>query len=367
LTNVDIRDQVPGASLTRSEPRKFFKDHLEVDKDNLDPDKPFNFTGRFQIDVSQNSKVLLTQWVDVNALTGNITRGSDLREMEDQVSHVTKDSIITYGMYDAGATTAAGLPKSNQVWVTVHENRSRWMSELAPPGSPLASKPFTRLVLPSAHDIGMNNMQNVEAIFMKTAKPLLTTLKIVSPVVTTVAKVVSDEVLLSHGPNIIRGLAFTQKDSLPDMLAIGARYFEFRPAHQLKPLIPASPIQDRLYFHHGPIPGMSFEHFLHDCVKFLLENPSEIVVVQLRWDGVPTECARPGDLEIGQYIKEALEPAKGGLIVGSLDDMQRLSIEKLREQRKRLLLFTKANQYSSWSEKANATLDGASIVMAFEG
>ena len=293
-------------------------------------------------------------------------RGSDLREMEDQVSYFDEDLIITYGMYDAGRTSAAGLPNVNQVWVTVSENMSGWMGRLAPEGSEQAAEPFTRFVLPSAHGIGMNNMQNIEAILLKTGKPILNTLKTVNPVVKSLAPSIGDDVLTVHAPNIIRGLAFNQKDSLPAILAIGARYFEFRPAHLLKPLLPAAPILDRLYFHHGPIPGMSFEQFLHDCVDFLVRNPMEVIVCQLRWDGVPKECARPGDLEVAQYLSDALKMAGDALIVGYLDDMQKLSIEKLREQRKRFILFTSVPQYSSWSEKANATLDGASIVNAFD-
>jgi hypothetical protein len=287
--------------------------------------------------------------------------------MEDQISHVTKDIIIAYGMYDSGKTKAAGLPNVNQVWVTVHENQSQWMGKLAPPGSTEAVEPFTKLVLPCAHDFGMNSMQNAEAILNKVGKPLLKILKAVNPVAKLLSQTCSDDILLAHGPNIIRGLAFTQKDSLPDMLAIGSRYFEFRPAHLLKALLPAAPILDRLYFHHGPVPGMSFEQFLHDTVAFLMANPTEIVVVQLRWDNVPKECARPGDIEIAQYLKDALELANSSLIIGNLDDMQHLSIEKLREQRKRLILFTNVAQYNSWNEKTNATLDGYSIVDTFEG
>lgn len=128
---------------------------------------------------------------------------------------------------------------------------------------------------------------------MKAGKPLLTTLKVVIPVARTLSSVVSDDVLLSHGSNIIRGLAFNRKDRLPDMLAIGSWYFEFRPVLLLRPLLPTAPILDRLYFHHGPIPGMSFEQFLHNTVNFLLANPTEIIAVQLRWDGVLAECARP--------------------------------------------------------------------------
>jgi hypothetical protein len=272
---------VPGATITRSEPKRFFNDHLEVDKTNI-KGNPFDFVGRFQFDIFLGGNAIFTQWCDVNTLTGNIVRGSGLREMEDQVSYVTNNLIVTYGLYDAAGTGTAGLPKSNQVWVTVHENRRRWLAELAPAGSLQSSKPFAKLVLPCAHDVGMNSMQNAEAILMKAGKPFIGVLKALDGVAKALSSSMSDDLLVSMAPNIIRSLAITQKDTLFDILSIGARYFEFRPAHLHSAIIPFAPIQDRLYFHHGPIPGASFEQFLHDCVTFLMDNPTEIIVVQLR-------------------------------------------------------------------------------------
>lgn len=118
---------------------------------------------------------------------------------------------------------------------------------------------------------------------------------------------------------------------------------------------------------HGPIPGMAFDHFLHDCISFLAAHPTEIIVVQLRWDGVPAECARPSDAEIAGYVKTALDESKGTIVAGSLDDMQRLSIVDLRNQRKRLILFREANNIlSTYDDTANATLNGDSIIASFE-
>jgi hypothetical protein len=363
LPGVQVKYSVPGAALTRSEPKKFFNDHLEVDKNNL-KGSPFNFVGRFQFDVLHGGKTIFTQWCEINALTGNVDRGSDLRQMEDQASHVTDALIVTYGMYDAGNGTA-GLPKSNQLWVTVHENRSRWMGALAPADSKQASKSFSRLVLPCPHDVGMNSMQNVEAVLMRAGKPFVGSLKTSDSAVKLLSSSMNDDTLVSMAPNIIRGLAFNQKDTLLDILAIGARYFEFRPAHMHKAIAPQVPIQNRLYFHHGPIPGMSFEHFLHDCVAFLTEQATEIIVVQLRWDGVPAECGIPGDVELANYVADALKATNGAVIAGNLDDMQNLTVEQVRSQRKRLVIFKKADQLSTYTEAANATLSGDSIVTEF--
>jgi hypothetical protein len=112
---------------------------------------------------------------------------------------------------------------------------------------------------------------------------------------------------------------------------------------------------------------MAFDRFLHDCIAFLVAHPTEIIVTQLRWDGVPAECARPGDVELADYIKTALDGSNNTIITGSLDDMQRLSIADLRNQRKRLILFQEAgNILSTYDDTANATLNGDSIIAAFE-
>ena len=308
VSGCQVKYSVPNATLTRNEVDKFFSDHLEVDKKNISG--PFNFVGKFSFDVTRNGALVTSQWLEVNTLTN-------------------------------------------------------WMGDLAPSGSAQAAKPFRKLILPAAHDIGMNSMQSCEAIMKNGPKPFLSALKGAEKIVGAIAEKMSDDILLGLLPNIIRGLAITQKDSLADILSIGARYFEFRPAHLYKAIIPFSGIQDRLYFEHGPIPGMSFEQFLHDCVVFLLQHPLEIVVVQLRWDGVPAECAQPGDTELAGYLSAALQASNGSLIAGNLDDMQRLTIEQLRSQRKRFILLKPTDALSTYTDAGNATLNGDSIIAEF--
>ena len=95
------------------------------------------------------------------------------------------------------------------------------MGTLAPPGSAQAEKPFSKLVLPSPHDPGMNKMQTVDAILQKAPKVFLGILKTLDSAVNFLFASIKEDMLVHAAPNIIRGLAFTQKDSVPDMLAIG--------------------------------------------------------------------------------------------------------------------------------------------------
>jgi hypothetical protein len=132
-----------------------------------------------------------------------------------------------------------------------------------------------------------------------------------------------------------------------------------------KDIRPDHPIPDVLYFSHSAIPGMAYAQFLHDTVSFLASHPDEIVVVQLRWDGVPAECAHPTDQDLANYLNDALNTSNGAVAAGSLDDMLHLTIQELRDQRKRLILFMPADSYSTYTDKGNATLNGDSIIDEF--
>lgn len=110
---------------------------------------------------------------------------------------------------------------------------------------------------------------------------------------------------------------------------------------------------------------MQYDEFLHDTVEFLMQNPEEIVVVQLRWDGVPAECARPTDEDLTNYLNTALAASNGSIVAGSEDDMLRSAISELRDQHKRLILFVNSDSFSTYTDAGNATLNGDSIVAEF--
>lgn len=354
-----IEFSVPGTTLVRAEQKKYLSDHLEVDKANIKG--AFNFSGTFSFRVTQNGNEIANEKISINVLTGNL-EGGTLKTMANQASIVKNDVIVSYGYYDAGPGVA-GLPSRDQCYVAVSPNYSSWMGQVAPQGSGQAAKPFTKMFLPAAHDIGMNSMQSSDAVIGSDA--LVNVLTTIDPVFAKIANMMAHPAVMAIAPNIVRGLAITQKDSLETILSIGARYFEFRPAYLHNTIRGKSAIPDVLYFSHSAIPGMPFVEFLSDVVTFLVAHPDEIVVTQLRWDGVPAECAHPSGEDISRYISTALGPTNGGIVQGSLDDMLRLSIADLRSQRKRLILFTPSDSFSTYTDSANATLSGDSIIAEF--
>ncbi|KAE9368117.1 PLC-like phosphodiesterase [Stipitochalara longipes BDJ] len=356
----EIIFSVPGTNISKNQLRVFSSDHLEVDKKNIKG--PFSFSGIFSFRVTENGNQITSQDVGINVLTGDNESGS-MKSMGNQTSVVTNDIIVTYGFYDAGPGTA-GLPSSNQCWVTVTPNYSNWQSQVAPPGSPQGAKPFSKFFLPAVHDVGMNSMQNSNAVIKSSA--LVDVLVQLSPVFGKIAGMMSHDAVMHIAPNIVQGLAITQKDTLPTLLSIGARYFEFRPAFLHTAIRSNHPIPDELYFSHSAIPGMAYAQFLHDVVDFLVAHPAEIIVTQLRWDGVPAECAHPSDQELADYLNTALATSNGSVVAGSEDDMRNLTIDQLREQRKRLILFANSDSFSTYTDPGNATLNGDSIVAEFE-
>lgn len=354
-----IEFSVPGQNLVRNDLRVFHDDHLEVDKVHIKG--PFNFKGTFSFRVTESGNQIANESVDINVLTGNL-EGGTLKSMENQQSVITNGIIVSYGFYDAGPGVA-GLPSSDQCWVSVTPDYSGWMGQLAPQGSPQATQPFRKLMLPAVHDVGMNSMQSADAVI--TSSALVAALTKINPVFAEIVGTMSHEAAMAIAPNIVRGLAITQKDTLPTLLAIGARYFEFRPAYLHTTIRGSGALPDVLYFSHSAIPGMPYAQFLHDVVAFLMAHPEEIVVVQLRWDGVPAECARPSDEDMNNYAATALGESAGSIISGSLSDILAYSISELRDRHQRLIWFTPTDSFSTYTDAGNATLNGDSIVAEF--
>jgi hypothetical protein len=359
-----IELSVPGQFLIKSDLKQFTLDQIAVKKANIPG--IFNFTGIFRCRVLQNGGEVMNKWVQINTLTGNMEEGN-MKVMEDQISVISDNLCITYSFWDApNQKNEAGLPTLNQFYVAVSPNSSQWMSTIAPIGSPYGTNPFTRFVLPAAHDIGMNSMQNADACLQNLPDQFLeflaASLRVFKPAPGTVSK----RVISGLAPNIIQGLAITQKDTLGTILTCGARYFEFRPAHLPEPIRALEPIPDKLYFMHGPIPGMAYDEFLAGVLQFLTLNSGEIIVVQLRWDGVPKECAIPDAQELSQYLNRALSRVSGAISVGNLNNMNESSIDSLRSQNKRLILMENVDSYSTYSDQGNATLTGDSIIAEFE-
>lgn len=359
---------VPGRTVVKNELHQFWNDDLEVESDKIH--SFFDKAGRFTFKVLHDGKPITEQWVEVNALTGGVGEGTMTTIANTHsILHPNPSVIVSYGFYEAGQGYDI-LPGRHQCYITVTPNYSDWMGRVAPPGSHQKDQPFRRLAIASAHDVGMNSMQNCAAILKHAGGAVVRTLveKDVkyAQALSEIADKVSGPAVSLMAPNIVSSLAITQKDPLPTILALGARYFEFRPAHchyQVRKYLP-----DKLYFQHSAIPGMAYDEFLTEVVRFLVDHPTEIIVVQLRWDGVPEECEHPSDQQQNEYLQAALhqfEEHQHHVVAGNLVDLHNMTIGGLRRNRKRLIMLVSVDSVTTYTDAGNATLNGDSIVKGF--
>ncbi|KAF2449378.1 PLC-like phosphodiesterase [Karstenula rhodostoma CBS 690.94] len=356
IPGTSIEFTVPKTSVTKSDLRQYQTTHLEVESSAL---PRFKFTGRFQFTVRRDTRELTTQWVDVNSATGKLGDGT-LKTMDQTPAVFVEDVVICYGFYDAGPGVA-GLPKQHLCYVTVTRNLENWMRDVLPQNQDISSKKFNKMVIPAAHDIGMNSMATPLALLERAGTAAIKeVLGRNLPHVLDILNKAGDAAVRRIAPDIIRALAITQKDGLESILRIGARYFEFRPAKCHRQLQKVGVLEDTWYFQHGAVPGMKYVDFLHTLVKFLEEHEDEVVVVHNRWDGVPGECPRPTNDDLGNILKDVLQGRN--LAVGGLQDMLGKSIRDLRNEKKRLIVLQNANQVSNYDDIVNATLNGDSMV-----
>ena len=278
---------------------------------------------------------------------------------------MTDSVIITYGFYDAGHGEA-GLPNHDQCYVTVCSiaNKS-WMGAVAPPDSPQAQLPFSRFVLAAPHDNGMNSMQSADAVLSSVDTDMVSELRKIIPRLHHFSHI-PDEALVHLLPNIVYGVSITQKKKLPIMLALGARYFEFRPAELLPMFQEVSKLPNKFYFQHACIPGLAFDEFLEDQVDFLDANPTEIVTIHIRYDNIIKECKKPTTEEIEQMLDEACAKTQNGKLTWGHRECFSQPIDTLRANGQRLIVVIEAEKYDSWTAEAYATLTADPILARFK-
>lgn len=167
-------------------------------------------------------------------------------------------------------------------------------------------------------------------------------------------------------PHIIYGASVTQKKPIKTMLELGARYFEFRPGMLLPYFQEISSLPNKLYFLHSAIPGVAFDNFLNDQVTFLDSHPNEIVTLHIRFDNIPAPCKKPTEKEIEIIMTEACSKAVHTSLSWIGREGFSTPIDDLRKTGRRLILVILAEQYSSWTKEAYATLHAEPIIERFE-
>ena len=239
------------------------------------------------------------------------------------------------------------------------------MGAVAPPGSPQAQQPFSRFVLAAPHDNGMNSMQQADAVLSSVNSDMVADLRKIVPGLHYFPHI-PDKALVHMLPNIVYGVSITQKKQISVMLALGARYFEFRPAELLPLFQEISKLPNKFYFQHACIPGLAFDEFLESQVQFLDAYPTEIVTLHIRYDNIVKECRKPTEEEIYQALNSACAKAQNAKLIWGHRECFSKPIDVLRSTGQRLIVVIMAEKYDSWTASAYATLKADPILTRFE-
>jgi hypothetical protein len=349
--------------VTHADSHNFSSTHLEIESKDI-PGR-IHFTGRFEWKVLRYGQIVGSAYNDINTITGNIVAGT-MMSTQHFAPIVTDEVIITYCFYDAGHGQV-GLTNRDQCYVTVCSTSNRyWMGSVAPPGSPQAQKPFSRFVLAAPHDNGMNSMTTCDAIFSSANVETVNSLRSLIPQLDWISNI-SDKFILEHLPEIVYGTAITQKKEISIMLALGARYFEFRPAELLPAFQRLSKLPNKFYFQHACIPGIALDDFLAQQVQFLDDHPTEIVTLHFRYDNIVKQCRRPTLQELVDHLNEACKRARNAYLTWGDRALFYQPIDALRANGTRLIVVMEAEKYDSWTAEAYATLTPSPILARFEG
>ncbi|KAL3479746.1 PLC-like phosphodiesterase [Aspergillus californicus] len=322
---------------------------------------------KFEFHVVRNGKTLVSRWQDINAYTGNLGDGDMGKEPGDQKITVVHGLIVQYTFYDAGNYGSVDLPRAHQCYVTVAPDRSQWMTAVMPPGSANAQTPFHRFVLPAPHNFGFNSMDSCEILTTKLGPAAFVT-EFLTPLLGPLGFVGHlGPIGAANALRIMEATSRNQKDSVPDQLAMGARFFEVR-ASRIDPRLRAIAGLDDLYFHHGVLPGLPIRSFLQDAVDFLCAQPNEIIVVWFTWNNWSSDHPEPDT--VLKMLQGCFDHAKSKGVTlerGTFADISR-PVEALRQENKRFIMSFKDEGYAPYDDYKTARhiiADGSGIVTEF--
>lgn len=278
---------------------------------------------------------------------------------------VTSNYIVTYDSYDAN-NEIANLFNEDQCWMIVIANKFEWMNTIAASNSTQTVKNFNTLIFSSIHDVRMNNTNNIMT-FLNDSKnvamivSLIITIMLIISVVKSTLAAIEKIVLILNKKNIVIAFAFIQKNILITIFQMNARYFEYRSTHISFLFLLIDFFENDLYFTHFVISEQIFDSWFNETVNFLVQNSTEIVIVQIRSDEIDFSCAIAISVEIDIYVSNALNDFD--LVRGAFSNMNS-SIDTFRQKNKRLIVLIDVQQYSFYDEN-NSTLSNNTIVAEF--
>ena len=286
-------------------------------------------TGRFQWNLSGGNHLtgyssIASAYAEIAPSTGSIG-SSTLTNMLNTPSLINSQYAVSYGFYDSSIGVES-ITNQDQSYVYATPNQSNWMGSIA---SQVGSAPFASFVLPGAHDAGMFDTSCL--LTLQDTDAFLNVLGTAAGIGAAIAQSLAPNVIT----RIVVNMAFTQKDTIPTMLNLGIRYFDFRPGYCMTDTQATGP----LFHQHNFIPGYAFESFLTDILTWLYKNPTEIVVVALGHSGFNEGYMTASTDTLETYINNALAPFGNSILTGNKLDLT-TSYNDLIAQKKRLIFLS---------------------------
>lgn len=291
----------------------------------------------------EDSKV----WVESNPLDGSIDEGNMKKMMKTPARIYPGQCAITYGFYDAG------MGEKHQFFYYVTKDFTSWMGDFAKNNHEVKDLPLSTFVLPGAHDAGM--CVDISDLFIAAIKAgdFLAS-EVISALLGRWIRILNALVFaVADTKRGIRNVSVTQKDRPYDQLRLGARWFDFRPGYNVW-----NPTDKNLYHQHALVPGIAFKEFLADVVRFLKENPTEIVSVGIKYSGMALDSMKPKKEKVYKDIDKALEGS--GISRGDETDFH-TTYGTLLGENKRLLIVYKpsfTDLYDKYEDNYNTQKPG---------
>jgi len=267
----------------------------------------YTFVGAFNWQALHNGQSVVSGSQEIDSLTGNLDSGSMVNQMNTP-STVASNYAVSYGFYDAGSAVGSPLSNQDQFYCYTTDCYTAWMADLTKALPQLAAAPFSSFVLPGAHDSGMCTTATASTILNSPASAaILAAMVLYIPGLGAVAAVLTE----TQGMFAVQNIAITQKDTISTMLALGIRFFDFRPGYLYGPIQDDLTTPNVLYHQHAVIPGLAYSAFLSEVFTFLVANPGEIVVVDLNSNGYSniSSAMVPTD----EQLSTALTSAQGSV------------------------------------------------------
>jgi hypothetical protein len=332
-----------------------------------------NSNGIFSWEVTQKEQTLIKHFAEINKLQGDLFH-SDLRDIMTTQSIITAEYALSYGFYDCGTRSIeTHLTNHDRSYVYLTRNYSEWMKDLAKECPEFLDRPLNALALPGAHDAGMFEIFNSK--LLTTDKKFLSKLQLhLASSCACESKNFPD--FSNFIERIVINIACTQKDDIFTMLNLGIRYFDFRPGYCFGSLRNISGFKGIIFHQHGFIPGYPYRDFLFEIFKWLTLHPTEIVVVNLNFQGFEEASMRPSSQELMKVVDDAMKAVKDEnssipeITIGGKEDLN-VTIRHLLDKNKRLIFLNQIDENSDASKcdsynDSYATTDVTNILTALD-